>query len=516
MINQTTETIPMKPILPHKRLLLTTMIAGITPCMAGTDIWFTPLTESAPVVPANSLEETASPWVTPEGIHQTNIISLREIEDQILSPGQSTVRVPGQSTSAAMFDMLSYDPTGDYVFIPHETPIGAGCTRVRLYDNHAEVIFAGDQNGATGDWTNDYGAFDPSRWTPNNTLLLAEEWSGQGRVIEILNPLAPAGQIEHRELNSIPNVSHEGINFSRKFKDTIYFIDEHNSGSIYKFVMSKPGDYTMGQSFVLSVDAFASSGGKPEENWDSPANSAAVREGAATWIPLTDKNGVPLPGISDPFVNGNPGSSNLAGRKAANDAGGTPYGRPEDMSVSRNRNNAEVLFVAVTSENKVYSIEIRQNHRNGGIFPTDKAVVRVMAGNDTPKNLGFPATTGVINSPDNIALDAKGNVYVIEDAPNGSSTGGDIWMLRDTNSDGVAESVDHFMSIRVAGSEATGMIFNPANPLEYVVAVQHPNSTDLARVPNGLGDAVWKFNLSNIPNRSFVKSLEKVDAFTNQ
>ena len=506
----------MKPLSLSQQLVLTSMIASIVPSMAGTDVWFTPLTASAPVVAANSLEETASPWVTPEGIHQTNIISLREIEDQILSPNQSVVRVPGASTSASMFDMLAYDPSGDYMFIPHETPIGAGCTRVRLYDNHAEIIFAGDQKGATGDWTNDYGAFDPSRWTPNNTLLLGEEWSGLGRVIEILNPLAPADQIEHRELNSIANVSHEGINFSQRFENTIYFIDEHNSGSIYKFVMSKVGDYTKGQTFVLCVDDFASSGGKSTENWNSAANTSAVREGMATWIPLTDKNGVPLPGISDPFVNGNPGSSTLAGRKAADDASGTPFGRPEDMSVARNRNNAEMLYVAVTSENKVYSIEIRQTHRKDGIFPTDKAIVRVMASNDTPKNLGFPGTTGLINSPDNIALDSQGNVYVIEDAPNGSSTGGDIWMLRDMDGNGVAESVDHFMSIRVAGSEATGMIFNPSNPLEFMLAVQHPASTDLVAVPNGLGDAIWKFNLSNIPNRKFVKDLQKVTVNTNQ
>lgn len=506
----------MKSIALRQQLVLTALISGTVPVMAGSDIWFTPLTRSAPVMPANSLAETASPWVTPEGIHQTNILSLREIEDQVLSPNQSVIRVPGQGTSAAMFDMLAYDPSGDYLFIPHETPIGAGCTRVRLYDNHAEVIFAGDQKGATGDWSNDFGAFDPSRWTPNNTLLLAEEWAGEGRVIEILNPLAPAGEIEYRELDSIANVSHEGINFSQRFDDTIYFIDEHNSGSIYRFVMSKPGDYTKGQTFVLSVDAFAASGGKSNENWNSPANTNAVREGAATWVPLTDKNGVPLPGIADPFVNGSTGSPTLAGRKAADDAGGTPFGRPEDCAVGALRNTAEVLYVAITSENKVISIEMRDTRSTGKVRATDKAFVRVMASNATPKNLGYPATTGTINAPDNLALDALGNVYVIEDAPNGSSTGGDIWMLRDKDSNGVAESVDHFMSIRVSGSEATGMIFNPANPLEFMVAVQHPTSTNLSVVPDGLGDAVWKFNLANIPNQRFVKDLLKGKVNTNQ
>ena len=493
------------------QLAITALLAASHSAFAGTDVWFTPLTQSAPVVAPNHLAELASPWVMPEGIYHKNIVSLREVEDQVLSPGQSIIRVPGQGTSGSMFDMLSFDPSGSYLFIPHETPIGAGCSRVSLYDNKTEVILAGDQQGATGNWSNDYGAFDPSRWTPNNTLFLAEEWAGYGRVVEILNPLAPADQIQHRVLESIPNVAHEGINFSEKFNDTIYFIDEFNSGSIYKFVMKTPGDYTVGQTFVLSVDSFLPSGGNPARDWNQQAAGVA-RTGSATWVPLTDKNGVPLPGISDPFAD-----TTLGGRRAADDAGGTPYGRPEDMSVSRANNGNEMLFVAITSENAVISIEILDERpRNKPAVATGEAIVRTMVSNAFPKNLGFASTTGTLNSPDNIALDALGNVYVIEDAPNGSSTGGDIWFVRDKNSDGVAESLDHFMSIRVNGSEATGMIFNPGNPLEYAVCVQHPVSTELANVPNGLGDAVWMFNVENIPNQGFVKQLGKGKRNTNQ
>jgi secreted PhoX family phosphatase len=81
----------------------------------------------------------------------------------------------------------------------------------------------------------------------------------------------------------------------------------------------------------------------------------------------------------------------------------------------------------------------------------------------------------------------------------------------------VAESVDHFLSIRVNGSEATGMIFNPAVPTEFVVAVQHPSSTDLAKVPNGLGDAVWSFNVSGAPDAAgYLKALAKGKFNTNQ
>lgn len=103
-----------------------------------------------------------------------------------------------------------------------------------------------------------------------------------------------------------------------------------------------------------------------------------------------------------------------------------------------------------------------------------------------------------MNSPDNLAVDALGNVYIIEDAPNGSDVGGDVWFARDTDNDGVAESLDHFLSLQVNGSEATGMIFNPTAPSKFVVAVQHPNSTDIDNYPDGFGDAIWEFDIAGV------------------
>ena len=457
----------------------------------GSDVWFTPLTQSAPVAAPNALPELMAPWVTPEGILQTNLLSLREVEDQVLSPLQSIVRVPA-GTSSSMIDMIAYDDTGEFLFLPHETPFGAGVSRHDIKARSTQVIFRGDQNGRNGDWSNDYGAFDPCRYTPNGTLFLAEEWAGQGRVIEVLNPFDAPHEVQVRELNSIANVAHEGINFSERDPRVIYFVDENNSGSIYKFVMRRPGDYTQGQSFVLKVDAF---GGNPAENYNSATNAREPRTGKATWMPLTDASGAPFPGISDPFDN-----ETLGGRAAADDAGGTPYGRPEDMEVGRLANGREVLYVAMTSENAVYSVEI---------LSEGNALVGKLVSPATPKNAGFAPTTGVLNSPDNLAQDALGNIYIIEDAPNSSNIGGDIWFARDADNDGVAESLDHFMSVRADGCEATGMIFNPVKPTEFVVAVQHPDSTDLARVPNGLGDAVWLFDISAVDDQRFIRKLEK-------
>jgi uncharacterized protein len=452
--------------------------------VAGTDIFFNPLTQSSAVATTMHINEVNTPWQTPAGLSQVNLTSLKEAEADAT---QSLIRVPGAGTSASMFDMVSYSGNGRYLFIPHETPWGAGVSRYNVATDKVETIFQGDLSGMSNppDWNGDYAAFDPSTWTTHNTLFLAEEWSGEGRVIEIVNPLAPVGSIQYRELESVANVAHEGLRFSRDEK-TLYFIDEYNSGSIYKLVLRDKRDYTKGQTFVLVVDAYA---GDPRASYNQGANVGAARTGLATWVPITDKNGIKLT-ATNPFLNGPPDEvitpTTRGGRGAADEVNGTPYGRPEDMEVGRLANGREVVYFTATSEQSIYSIEV---------LAGNKAIVRLAANRDTPRNVGFPATTGIIDSPDNLAQDALGNIYVIEDWPNGSDIGGDIWFLRDANTDGVAESLDHFMSIQVNDAEATGMIFNPAKPTEFVVAVQHPASVDTV---GGLGDALWKFDLSDI------------------
>ena len=191
-----------------------------------------------------------------------------------------------------------------------------------------------------------------------------------------------------------------------------------------------------------------------------------------------------------------------------------------------------MLYVAITSENSVISIEETRRGPYVRLFATGDSSDNNAdeSGAATPYNLDFVRTRGFLNSPDNLTIDALGNIYVIEDAPNSSSTGGDIWFGRDTNNDGVAESLDHFMSIQVQGAESTGMIFNPSDPTKFVVAVQHPTSTALGDdgidgvddmgnpvlvgeandgirdvdslgmggVVQDMGDAIWEFDISNV------------------
>lgn len=477
---------------PRNRKLYPLLVAGAvfsvnSVANAGSKPFFQPLTQSAPVVASNSEPELNSPWVVPVGMKQENLTSLSEVEADI---AQSLIRVPGLGTNASMFDMVAFDPKAQFIFIPHETSFGAGVSRYSIEDDEAVTLFRGDLGGANGNWSKDYAAFDPATFTPNGTLMLGEEWAGEGRIMEVLNPYAAPADIKVRELESIANVAHEGLRFSADAK-TIYYVDEWNSGSIYKLVLDNAKDYTKGQTFVLKVDAYA---GNAADNYNEPSNVGQPRVGAATWVPLTDPSGKPLTTVS-PFKNGptndpRTASDTRGGRPAADQVKATPYGRPEDMEVARLANGHEVVYFTATSEASVYAIEILDNH---------KATVRVAASNlGTPKNVGFAPTTAVMQDPDNLAQDALGNIYIIEDAPNGSPTGGDIWFMRDENNDGVAESLDHFMSIRVAGSEATGMIFNPKKPTEFVVAVQHPTSTDLSVVPSGFGDALWTFDVKHV------------------
>ncbi|MCG8668136.1 MAG: PhoX family protein [Pseudomonadales bacterium] len=475
---------------------------------AGSEPYFTPLTSSAVVGSANDANEVNSPFVTPAGVTISNLTSLQEAESKVLN---SVQRVPGLGAGASMFDMLAFDIVGKFIYIPHETYMGAGLSRYNMQKDKVELLFAGDQRGPSeNDWSNDFGAFDPARFTPNKTIWLAEEWSGLGRVVEVMDPwmYAPEDPTSGKDtawrvLDSIPRVSHEGIAFSKQdWNKTIYFVDEDRSGSIYKMVLNNKGDYAAGgQVFVLVVDTFVAEGGDPAQRFDRAPNIGLTRTGVATWVPITDENGNDLPGVTNPYNNSET-SSSRPGRVSADDVDGTPYGRPEDVEVSKLANGNEVLYFAATSEQTVYSVEMTSD---------TTANVRVFASEfSTPKNVGFDNTTGVLNSPDNLAQDALGNIYIIEDAPNRSDTGGDTWFVRDTDNDGVAESIDHFLSLGVRGAEATGMIFNPTKPLEFVIAVQHPASTDLDNVPGGFGDAIWNVKIDGAElDQDILKAIEK-------
>ena len=517
-----------------KRALAAAIAVAATQVVsAGTAPYFVPLTKPEIVEPADSVDERNAPWSVPYGVSFTNLTSMEEIEDDVT---QSIVRVPAGNVSS-MFDMLAYDPTGEYIFIPHETPLGAGVSRYDVENDRTEVLFKGDETGNAGFVADtDFGAFDPVRWTPNGTLIAGEEWSGTGRLVEICDPYGPAPvdpvatalnegncatdpSADYRVLDNVPLTAQEGISFGIANPNIMYYVDEDRSGSIYKTVYKNAGDLNgPAQTFVLKVKKFVKTGGdvagridrSPNNGLDADGNplpgGAPIRYGKAKWVPITDKQGNPKPGVQDPTVNlldesGEVIDPGQAGRNAADDVEGTPFCRPEDTTITTLANGNEVLYFAATCENAVIGIEETPR----GPF------VRYFASGDTPKNVGYETTSAELNSPDNLAIDALGNIFIIEDSPNTTTVGadgGDIWFARDVDNDGVAESIDHFMSLQVNQSEATGMIFNPTDGSKFIVAVQHPASTGIQNEEGeftGFGDAIWEFDLSGVQPPECVK-----------
>ena len=347
------------------------------------------------------------------------------------------------------YDMHTVNETGPqlgkYLFTVYETG-QAGIQRTDLRTMQTTTIW----NAAN---PLEQVAFDASRWTPWGSFLTGEEsWSdpGQavspyGRLYEVTNPLADPADIVIKHRNILPRVSHEGLAFDNE--NNLYFIDERNGSHIFKYTSKNPGArngdryFAAGQTFVLRVGD-----GKMKE-----------ATGKAKWIPLTNVNGKPLPGTVVVY------GTEVDGRATPKLPAflGTGFDRPEDLEIKTLNNKSQVLLVATTTNSKVFSIDLK------------RLEVRLFASRDTiDMATGLPVGAE-FTSPDNLAIDAESNMYIIEDQDGGLQ---DTWYAVDKNNDGVAEAVGKWASLTTVGAEATGLYFDPFNPHLAYINVQHPDS----------------------------------------
>lgn len=382
---------------------------------------------------------------------------------RLSSPNFSQMTIVARDvTQAQRFDSGDYDmhtanetgpDAGRYLFTVFETN-QAGIQRTDLRTMITTTIW---HSPAAAPALNSHVAFDASRWTPWGSFLTAEEsWSDPagptsiyGRLFEVTNPLADAADINLVHRGILPRVSHEGLAFDGK--NNLYFIDERNNSHIFRFTSMNPnatsGDefFARGQTFVLRVG-------------DGTVKEAT---GAATWVPLTDAQGAPLPGtvvVTDPN-----GLTALDGRATPKLATflGSRFDRPEDLEIKTLADGKQLLFVATTTNHKVFSIDLS----------TD--TVKLFASRDSvDMATGLPVGT-TFTSPDNLAIDAKGNIYIVEDQPGGVE---DIWFAQDADNDGVAEAVGKWASLSTAGAESTGLYFDKFEPNVAYINVQHPDS----------------------------------------
>jgi len=390
--------------------------------------------------------------------------SLPESAPFVLSsPKFSQINIVTRDPSqATRFDSGNYDmhtvnesgpDAGRYLFTVYETS-QAGIQRTDLRTMQTETIWS---SPAPAPALNSHVSFDASRWTPWGTFLTAEEsWSDSpaspsiyGRLFEVTNPLADPDDIEIKHRDILPRVSHEGLAFDKD--NNLYFIDERNDSHIFKFTSMSPdatnGDefFAKGQTFVLRVG-------------DGTVKEAT---GEATWIPITDVSGGALPGavvVTDPN-----GLIAIDGRATPKLPAflGTKFDRPEDLEIKTLKNGKQQLYVATTTNHKVFSIDLRNNR------------VKLFVSRDTlDMATGAPVGTQ-FTSPDNLAIDADGNMYIVEDQDGGKQ---DTWFAKDENNDGVAEAVGKWASLTTLEAEATGLYFDPFKPNVAYVNVQHPDS----------------------------------------
>ena len=404
---------------------------------------------------------------------------LTEDDPFLLSSGLSarlitdrqTLEAQGLPSTFGNWDMATFDASSRSIYVPAEVGSGAGVFRLDVKKGTFKVLMQGDNSGvrtadpAAFDARNDdFARLDPATATPFGSVLTGEETSG-GRLFEIRNPKSNGNNIHVEFLDKIPSVAHEGLRFDRD--GNLYFVDEFNSGSVYKFVPRAHGNLKAGQSFVLVVDTFD---GNAAEDYNSASNVDEPRTGAAHWEPLTDADGVALPGVSDPFAF----VATTGGRNAADSVGGTPYGRPEDVTMTTLANGNQIVYFTATSEDAVYGIEL---------IDEATAEVRIFVDRNTI-DLATGAPVGSpFNNPDNLATGADGSIYVVEDqeVPNA-----DIWKVVDADNDGVADALGRWISLGVQGAEPTGLEQDPNDPNRFIVNIQHPDSGN---------DALWEIRL---------------------
>jgi len=434
------------------------LVVGVGVFAAGTRFSdYTPLAASAGPVPLAG-EATPITFGNPD------------FEQRTLS--NRATQLAEHEPNSGSWDMNTTNETGPqkgrFLFTVFETG-NSGVQRTDLETGVTDTIW---QSPVAGDAV----SFDPCYWTPWGTLITAEEsWataaagstSPYGRLFELKNPLTapgitnPVGPDSNDgavfvHANVVPRSAHEGIQFDTA--GNMYFIDELDGGNIYKFtskakwgdVMSGKAEYfDAGQTFVLRVG----SGNTPNAT------------GPLTWVPITDVNGVALQGAIT--ITDTRGVTSVDARNTTNklEFKGTDYQRPEDMQMQTIA-GSDYLYFTTTSTHEVYRVDLRRSS------------ISLFVNRNTIDLATGAAVGSALNSPDNLAIDHDGNIYVIEDRNGG--TDDDIWFAKDLNGDGdlldQGEGIGRWASNGTSGSEFTGLYFDPTDKRRAWVNIQHPNS----------------------------------------
>jgi hypothetical protein len=306
----------------------------------------------------------------------------------------------------------------------------------------------------------DWNRMDGIVWTPWQTLLAAEEMR-PGRTPSTPDPEVPLAQaglvyeVDPATGDAVPRPAlgakaHEGMRLDPQ--GNVYGISETappSGGYIFRFVPDRPADLSTGQLYALKI-----------------VSATANRTGEAVWVPL-DRDAVQVDADA-----------------AATAAGATGYGRPEDVEIATSTGNtrggSQILFVAITDEDRVLRIELRTPAAGPDTAFVSDYVVR---GVNAPSSFPFNA----FSNPDNLALDKNGNLFITEDVPSPGNlaAGRDIWVALPAAGTGeMAAATVRFASVTVCRSEPTGVYFDRNGQVLFVnIITAHRNRASIWPLP---------------------------------
>ena len=346
---------------------------------------------------------------------------------------QDVIAREGDGGSTDAWDMNTLGETGlhagQYLYRSHETAENGQVTRTDLETGVTTILAE----------RHDWNRLDGLVWTSWGTLLVAEEMR-PGRLPSTPDPELPqslAGLVYEIEPTTgttavrpaIGARAHEGLRFdphgnlygiSETAPNTVVNGVSRPGGYIFKFTPDRPGDLSTGQLYALRI-----------------VEPTADRVGEAIWVPL-DRT-----------------AAQIDADAAASAAGATGYGRPEDVETAASTGNVpgggNILFVAVTNENRVLRVDLR------GSGETAYVSDYVRAGVNAPADF---------NGPDNLALDKAGNLYITEDGP--VIRGNDIWVAVPGADPTTALRAVRFASLSDCTAEPSGIYFDRNGKTLYV------------------------------------------------
>jgi len=355
----------------------------------------------------------------------------------LMKAGDAATPVNAPATSNAVGhenDMNALSPDGRFLFTPSEADVSDGITRLTLKgpDAGKKEILA--DKATAPPWSR----VDGMKWyrfggpMGDGVILASEEFAGGG--IWQVNPQSG----EFARLDWLGNYSHEGVGLDDA--GNLYLGDENRAGAIYKAVPNDVRDLTKGGTlFYLVGTGIDPSGWKPVTD---PANAInEANNGGAILFDrpedFEDRNGVVHFAVTEP-------KSDSDTRHG--DYNGSPSGGASPLNQVVNQGGVYALTTSGVPDLSTQSGTPAYNKLTP-MIPVQDPKYATQSEAKAQQGLQFP---------DNLAVDGRGNLWVHEDIPDGSS-----FPASGTDVGKQARDQQDELYVYVLTKDGTGIVPNP-------------------------------------------------------